>query len=94
MKALLISPETRSIEEIDISGMDVGDSLHLTDLNLPAGVELLELARGEGHDLGVEVPATRIIEAADRNRRVLATGENVRRYPTARACTWAIREQA
>jgi large subunit ribosomal protein L25 len=33
--------------------MDVGDSLHLTDLNLPAGVDLLELARGEGHDLGV-----------------------------------------
>ena len=39
--------------EVDISGMDVGDSLHLTDLSLPAGVELLELARGEGHDLGI-----------------------------------------
>ena len=39
--------------EVDISGMDVGDSLHLTDLRLPAGVELLELARGEGHDLGI-----------------------------------------
>jgi predicted dehydrogenase len=45
--------------------------------------------------LGItNLASLRIIEAADRNRRVLATGENVRRYPTARACTWAIREQA
>jgi large subunit ribosomal protein L25 len=39
--------------EVDISGMDVGDSLHLSDLAMPGGVDLLELARGEGHDLGV-----------------------------------------
>jgi large subunit ribosomal protein L25 len=39
--------------EVDISGMGVGDSLHLSDLAIPRGVDLLELARGEGHDLGV-----------------------------------------
>lgn len=39
--------------EVDISGMNVGDSLHLSDLAIPGGVDLLELARGEGHDLGV-----------------------------------------
>ena len=39
--------------EVDISGMGVGDSLHLSDLAIPGGVDLLELARGEGHDLGV-----------------------------------------
>jgi large subunit ribosomal protein L25 len=39
--------------EVDISGMDVGDSLHLSDLKMPQGAVLLELARGEGHDLGV-----------------------------------------
>ena len=39
--------------EVDISGMGVGDSLHLSDLAMPGGVDLLELARGEGHDLGV-----------------------------------------
>jgi predicted dehydrogenase len=44
--------------------------------------------------LGISVLASRrIIEAAERNDRVLATGENVRRYPTARSCTWAIRDQ-
>ena len=39
--------------EVDISGLDVGDSLHLSDLRMPEGAVLLELARGEGHDLGV-----------------------------------------
>ncbi len=39
--------------EVDVSGLDVGDSLHLSDLVMPAGATLLELARGEGHDLGV-----------------------------------------
>jgi large subunit ribosomal protein L25 len=39
--------------EVDISGMEVGESLHLSDLKMPEGAVLLELARGEGHDLGV-----------------------------------------
>jgi large subunit ribosomal protein L25 len=36
--------------EVDISDLNVGDSLHLTDLNLPESGSLVELARGEGHD--------------------------------------------
>jgi UDP-N-acetyl-2-amino-2-deoxyglucuronate dehydrogenase len=41
--------------------------------------------------LGITVKASRrIIEAAERNGRVLATGENVRRDLTARSCAWAI----
>jgi large subunit ribosomal protein L25 len=36
--------------EVDVSGLDVGDSLHLTDLKLPETGSLVELARGEGHD--------------------------------------------
>jgi large subunit ribosomal protein L25 len=39
--------------EVDIASLNVGDSIHLTDLSLPAGVSLLELARGEDHDLAV-----------------------------------------
>ena len=53
--------------EVDVSGMNIGDHLHLTDLKLPAGVELTELARGEGHDLPVahiEAPRTGGDEAA------------------------------
>jgi large subunit ribosomal protein L25 len=39
--------------EVDISAMEIGDTLHLSDLKGPEGVTLLELVRGEDHDLGV-----------------------------------------
>lgn len=44
--------------------------------------------------MGLTNTVTRmIIEAADRNGRVLAYGENIRRYLTARACNWALNER-
>lgn len=43
--------------------------------------------------MGLTVKATkRIIEAAEKQSRVLAYGENIRRYLTARACEWAIND--
>jgi large subunit ribosomal protein L25 len=36
--------------EVDVSNLEVGDSLHLSDLKLPETGSLVELARGEGHD--------------------------------------------
>lgn len=39
--------------EVDIANLDVGDSLHLSDLQLPTGTNLMQLARGEDHDLAV-----------------------------------------
>jgi large subunit ribosomal protein L25 len=39
--------------EVDVSGLEVGESLHLSDLPLPESGSLVELARGEGHDLPV-----------------------------------------
>ena len=39
--------------EVDISAMEIGDSLHLSDLKLPETGSLVELARGEGHDLPI-----------------------------------------
>jgi large subunit ribosomal protein L25 len=48
--------------EIDISALEIGDSLHLSDLVVPEGVTVLELARGEGHDLSVvSMHARRVI---------------------------------
>jgi large subunit ribosomal protein L25 len=39
--------------EVDMSGMNSGDIIHLSDLKLPAGVELMQLKQGEDHDTAV-----------------------------------------
>jgi large subunit ribosomal protein L25 len=36
--------------EVDVSGMDVGDMLHLSDIKLPEGVEVVALSHGDSHD--------------------------------------------
>jgi large subunit ribosomal protein L25 len=52
--------------EIDISGLEIGDALHLSDLKVPEGVTLLELARGEGHDLAVvSIHVKRVVEEVE-----------------------------
>ena len=49
--------------EVDISALDIGDSIHLSGLQVPEGVTLTELARGEGHDQSVvSVNAKRVEE--------------------------------
>ncbi len=49
--------------KVDVSKMNVGDHLHLSDLQMPAGVELVELHRGEGHDLAVaHIEPPRVVE--------------------------------
>jgi len=39
--------------EVDFSEMHMGDILHLSDLKLPAGVEVFALKQGEEHDTAV-----------------------------------------
>ena len=39
--------------EVDLSDMHVGDIVHLSDLNLPEGVEVLALKHGEEYDAAV-----------------------------------------
>jgi large subunit ribosomal protein L25 len=39
--------------EIDVSSLDVGQSVHLSEISLPSGVEIPELAQGPDHDLPV-----------------------------------------
>ncbi len=36
--------------EVDLVGLDIGESAHLSDIVLPAGVEILALAQGVEHD--------------------------------------------
>jgi large subunit ribosomal protein L25 len=39
--------------EVDCGGLDIGDSIHLSELGLPKGVEIPALALGEDHDSAV-----------------------------------------
>jgi large subunit ribosomal protein L25 len=39
--------------EVDMTNLDVGDSIHLSDLTLPPNVRLVELIQGEEHDAAV-----------------------------------------
>jgi len=52
--------------EVDAGSLNVGDSVHLSDLVLPEGVTIVELAHGEGHDQAVvTVVGTRASRGAD-----------------------------
>ena len=39
--------------EVDLSGLDIGDSIHLSALQVPEGVTLVDLARGDDYDSAV-----------------------------------------
>jgi large subunit ribosomal protein L25 len=39
--------------DVDFSELHIGDIVHLSDLKMPAGVEVLELRQGEEHDSAV-----------------------------------------
>lgn len=59
--------------EADVSGLHIGESLHLSDLELPEGVELTSLAHG-GDDLAV-VTITAIRAAAEEEEEAAPEGE-------------------
>ncbi len=39
--------------EVDLANVELGQTLHISDLNLPKGVESIALSHGEDHDLPV-----------------------------------------
>jgi large subunit ribosomal protein L25 len=39
--------------EVNVGKMEVGQTLHISDLKLPAGVSSVELAKGESHDIAI-----------------------------------------
>jgi len=52
--------------EVDVSGLAVGESLHLTDLTIASGLEIVALLQGEDHDLQVvSVQANRASEVEE-----------------------------
>ena len=52
--------------EVDLSALEVGESIHLSDLKVPDGVTLTELARGEDHDSSVvSIYVKRVVEEVE-----------------------------
>jgi large subunit ribosomal protein L25 len=39
--------------EVDVTELKLGESLHLSDIKLPEGVEIVALTHGEDHDTGI-----------------------------------------
>ncbi len=39
--------------EVDLEKLDIGESVYLSEISLPEGVEIVELTHGEEHDLAV-----------------------------------------
>ncbi len=54
--------------EVDVSAVDVGNVLHISDIALPSGVESVELSHGEEHDqpiFTINKPKAAVEETAD-----------------------------
>lgn len=39
--------------EVDLANLELGQAIHLSELKLPSGVELVELSHGEAHDQAI-----------------------------------------
>lgn len=63
--------------EVDVSNLEIGQSVHLSEMNIPAGVEVVEMLHGEGHDQAVAtMAATRGgSESSDEEVEVVEGGE-------------------
>jgi large subunit ribosomal protein L25 len=59
--------------EVDIVGLDLDEMLHLSDIKLPAGVEIPELAQGPDHDH--PIVAIHVNKAASLDEEISEEGE-------------------
>jgi large subunit ribosomal protein L25 len=51
--------------EVDLSGLQLGDTVHLSQVKLPAGVEIPELKLGADHDVAIVVARHARVEAEE-----------------------------
>jgi large subunit ribosomal protein L25 len=62
--------------EVDVANLETGDSLHLSDIKLPDGVEIPALAQGEDHDLPiVSIHLKKVEEEEEEVKPVEGEGE-------------------
>jgi large subunit ribosomal protein L25 len=70
--------------EVDLSGLELNEIFHLTDIKLPEGTELVELTHGEGHDQPVaSVHMPRAAKETTEEEGPEATGEGEPSEPAA-----------
>ncbi|WP_435236915.1 50S ribosomal protein L25/general stress protein Ctc [Psychromonas sp. PT13] len=62
--------------EVDLSTMAIGDTIHISDLKLPANVESVELSKGEEHDLPVVSISLQTAQTEEEEAPVAETEEN------------------
>jgi large subunit ribosomal protein L25 len=51
--------------EVDLSSLKPGDTVHLSEIKLPAGVEVPELKLGADHDVAVVIARHARVEAEE-----------------------------
>jgi large subunit ribosomal protein L25 len=61
--------------EVDLSGLNAGDTIHLSQVALPKGVEVPELKLGADHDVAVVVARMGRVEEATEEGATPAAGE-------------------
>ena len=78
MKELEISCLPKDLPEfieVDLSGLNAGDTIHLSQVALPKGVEVPELKLGADHDVAVVVARMGRVEEATEEGAAPAAGE-------------------
>lgn len=62
--------------EVDLGSLDLDGIIHLTDIKLPAGVEIVELTHGEGHDQPVaSIHMPRAVKEVDEETPAVEGGD-------------------
>ncbi len=61
--------------DVDVSAMEIGDAIHLSQIKLPEGVELPVLALGEDHDMAVVAILAARVEVEEEPEEVAEAAE-------------------
>jgi large subunit ribosomal protein L25 len=76
IEVLCLPADLPAFIEVDVATMAIGDTLHLSDLTIPAGVESVELNKGASHDLPVvSISLSKTAPAEDEEEEVVAAAE-------------------
>ena len=61
--------------DVDVSAMEIGDAIHLSQIKLPEGVELPALALGEDHDMAIVAILAARVEVEEEPEEVAEAAE-------------------